>query len=81
MDSNLTFMNSECEKAVMESVVARGKEWLIKEELKFSYRTSVLPTKNTGIRVEAEFQLEPANKEVSMPEMKDCKGYPGETQT
>lgn len=55
-------------------------EWLTNEELKFSYRTSVLQNERPGIVVEAEFMLMPGDKEKITAEMQKNKDYRKETQ-
>ncbi|WP_345238787.1 UDP-N-acetylmuramate dehydrogenase [Pontibacillus salipaludis] len=82
------YMNAGAHGADISQIVTKARvltedgqlKWLTKDELKFSYRTSVLQTENPGICVEAEFQLEPGNKEVLMSEMKHYKDYRRETQ-
>lgn len=55
-------------------------EWLTKEEMEFSYRTSVLQKKRPGIVVEAVFQLEKGDKEAIMAKNKKNKDYRKDTQ-
>ncbi|MFS0861395.1 UDP-N-acetylmuramate dehydrogenase [Fredinandcohnia sp. 179-A 10B2 NHS] len=55
-------------------------EWLTKEDMEFSYRTSVLQTKRPGIVVEATFQLTEGNKEDIVAVMKKNKDYRRDTQ-
>ncbi|MBS4203871.1 UDP-N-acetylmuramate dehydrogenase [Lederbergia citrea] len=55
-------------------------EWLSKEEMKYSYRTSVLQKERPGIVIEAVFELTPGNLEVISTEMKKHKSYRRETQ-
>ncbi|MBS4177208.1 UDP-N-acetylmuramate dehydrogenase [Lederbergia citrea] len=55
-------------------------EWLSKEEMKYSYRTSVLQKERPGIVIEAVFELTPGNLEVISTEIKKHKSYRRETQ-
>ncbi|MGA9226178.1 MAG: UDP-N-acetylmuramate dehydrogenase [Mesobacillus sp.] len=55
-------------------------EWLTNEEMKFSYRTSVLQKERPGIVVAAVFQLKEGNKEVIVAELHKNKDYRKETQ-
>lgn len=55
-------------------------EWLSNEEMKFSYRTSVLQKERPGIVVEAIFQLKSGDRKAIMDEMKKNKDYRKETQ-
>ncbi|KIL44796.1 UDP-N-acetylmuramate dehydrogenase [Jeotgalibacillus soli] len=55
-------------------------EWLTNEEMKFSYRTSVLQKERPGIVLEAEFLLIEGNKESIKADMKKYKEYRRNTQ-
>ncbi|WP_423409963.1 UDP-N-acetylmuramate dehydrogenase [Heyndrickxia sp. MSNUG] len=55
-------------------------EWLTNEEMKFSYRTSVLQKERPGIVVAAVFQLKEGNKEEIVAELQKNKDYRKETQ-
>ncbi len=55
-------------------------EWITNENMKFSYRTSILQKERKGYCVEAVFQLENGDKDVIMSEMKKHKDYRRETQ-
>ncbi len=55
-------------------------EWLSNEEMKFSYRTSVLQKKRPGIVVEAVFELEEGEKDLIVAEMQKNKDYRRNTQ-
>ncbi|WP_066252596.1 UDP-N-acetylmuramate dehydrogenase [Neobacillus drentensis] len=55
-------------------------EWLSNEEMKFSYRTSVLQKIRPGIVVEASFQLVEGDKEAIVSQMIKNKDYRKETQ-
>ncbi|KFN01868.1 UDP-N-acetylmuramate dehydrogenase [Bacillus clarus] len=55
-------------------------EWLAKDEMEFSYRTSVLQTKRPGIVLEAEFQLKAGEREEITSRMQKNKDYRRETQ-
>ena len=54
--------------------------WLTKEEMEFSYRTSVLQKKRPGIVLEAIFQLKAGNREEIVAKMQANKNYRKETQ-
>jgi UDP-N-acetylmuramate dehydrogenase len=54
--------------------------WLSKEEMEFSYRTSVLQKKRPGIVLEAVFQLTSGNREEIVAKMQNNKNYRKETQ-
>ena len=55
-------------------------EWLSNEEMKYSYRTSVLQKEKPGIVVEAVFQLKEGDKAIIVHEMQKNKDYRRETQ-
>lgn len=55
-------------------------EWLSNEEMKFSYRTSVLQKERPGIVVGAVFQLKEGNKEEIVANLQKNKDYRKETQ-
>ncbi|CAH0346894.1 UDP-N-acetylmuramate dehydrogenase [Bacillus sp. CECT 9360] len=55
-------------------------EWLTKEEMEFSYRTSVLQKKRPGIVVVAVFSLHSGNREEIVERMQNNKNYRKETQ-
>ncbi|HAQ08639.1 MAG TPA: UDP-N-acetylenolpyruvoylglucosamine reductase [Bacillus bacterium] len=55
-------------------------EWLTNEQMKFSYRTSVLQEERPGIVVAAVFQLKEGNKEEIVAELQKNKDYRKETQ-
>lgn len=55
-------------------------EWLSNEEMKFSYRTSVLQKERPGIVVAAVFQLKEGNKDEIVAELQKNKDYRKETQ-
>lgn len=62
-------------------VFADGQcEWLSNEEMKYSYRTSVLQKEKPGIVVEAVFQLTAGDRETIVAEMQKNKDYRRETQ-
>ena len=54
--------------------------WLSKEEMEFSYRTSILQKKRPGIVLEAVFQLKLGNREEIVAKMQNNKNYRKETQ-
>ena len=55
-------------------------EWLSNEEMKFSYRTSVLQKERPGIVVGAVFQLKEGDKDEIVAELQKNKDYRKETQ-
>ncbi|WP_110929333.1 UDP-N-acetylmuramate dehydrogenase [Bacillus massiliglaciei] len=55
-------------------------DWLTKDQMEFSYRTSVLQKKRPGIVLEAVFELEEGNKEEIVARMQKNKTYRKETQ-
>lgn len=55
-------------------------EWLTKEEMEFSYRTSVLQKKRPGIVIIAVFTLTKGNREEIVERMQSNKNYRKETQ-
>lgn len=55
-------------------------EWLSNEEMKYSYRTSVLQKEKPGIVVEAVFQLKEGDRDIIVKEMQKYKDYRRETQ-
>lgn len=82
------YMNAGAHKSDMSEVLTRARimfddgtmKWLTKEEMEFSYRTSVLQTKRPGIVVEAELQLKAGNREEIVSIMQKNKDYRRETQ-
>ncbi len=82
------YMNAGAHKSDMSEVLTRAHimfddgtmKWLTKEEMEFSYRTSVLQTKRPGIVVEAELQLKAGNREEIVSIMQKNKDYRRETQ-
>ena len=54
--------------------------WLSKEEMEFSYRTSLLQKKKPGIVLEAIFQLEEGNRSEIVERMQNNKNYRKDTQ-
>lgn len=55
-------------------------EWLTREEMEFSYRTSVLQKKRPGVVVEAVFSLKEGNREEIVERMQNNKNYRKDTQ-
>lgn len=55
-------------------------EWLTNEQMKFSYRTSILQKERPGIVVKAVFQLKEGNKDEIQALMKQNKDYRKRTQ-
>jgi len=82
------YMNAGAHKSDMSEILLRARimfedgtmKWLTKEEMEFSYRTSVLQTKRPGIVVEAELQLKEGNREEIVGVMQKNKDYRRETQ-
>ena len=54
--------------------------WLSKEEMEFSYRTSILQKKRPGIVLEAVFQLKSGNRDEIVAKMQENKNYRKDTQ-
>lgn len=54
--------------------------WLTKEEMEFSYRTSLLQKKRPGIVLEAIFQLKEGNRDEIVAKMQANKNYRKDTQ-
>lgn len=54
--------------------------WLSKEEMEFSYRTSLLQKKKPGIVLEAIFQLKEGNRTEIVQKMQNNKDYRKDTQ-
>ncbi|MBY0598417.1 UDP-N-acetylmuramate dehydrogenase [Bacillus bingmayongensis] len=82
------YMNAGAHKSDMSEVLMRARimfedgtmKWLTKEEMEFSYRTSILQTKRPGIVVEAELQLKAGNRKEIVGIMQKNKDYRRETQ-
>ncbi len=82
------YMNAGAHKSDMSEILMSARimfedgtmKWLTKEEMGFSYRTSVLQTKRPGIVVEAELQLKEGNREEIVGVMQKNKDYRRETQ-
>ncbi len=55
-------------------------EWLSKDEMEFSYRTSILQKERPGIVLEAEFELTEGDKATIVAQMLKNKDYRKETQ-
>ncbi|MDT0159487.1 MULTISPECIES: UDP-N-acetylmuramate dehydrogenase [unclassified Bacillus (in: firmicutes)] len=55
-------------------------EWLTNEQMKFSYRTSVLQKERPGIVLEAVFSLQEGERDSIVAEMQKNKDYRKETQ-
>jgi UDP-N-acetylmuramate dehydrogenase len=55
-------------------------EWLSKDEMEFTYRTSVLQKTRPGIVLEAEFKLEKGDRTSIVSQMQKNKDYRKETQ-
>lgn len=55
-------------------------EWLSNEEMRFSYRTSLLQKERPGIVLEAIFQLKKGDKDIIFAEMQKNKDYRKVTQ-
>jgi UDP-N-acetylmuramate dehydrogenase len=82
------FMNAGAHGSDVSKILVRAHilfpdgslKWLSNEEMKFSYRTSVLQNEHKGYCIEAEFQLADGNKDEIVAEMKKFKDYRRETQ-
>ncbi|EMA6341269.1 UDP-N-acetylmuramate dehydrogenase [Bacillus cytotoxicus] len=82
------YMNAGAHKSDISKILTRAYvmfedgtvTWLSKEEMGFSYRTSVLQTKLPGIVLGAEFQLERGNREEIVRMMQKNKDYRRDTQ-
>ncbi|ABS22793.1 UDP-N-acetylenolpyruvoylglucosamine reductase [Bacillus cytotoxicus NVH 391-98] len=82
------YMNAGAHKSDISKILTRAcvmledgtVAWLSKEEMEFSYRTSVLQTKLPGIVLGAEFQLERGNREEIVRIMQKNKEYRRDTQ-
>ncbi|PEJ33422.1 UDP-N-acetylmuramate dehydrogenase [Bacillus pseudomycoides] len=82
------YMNAGAHKSDMSEILMSARimfedgtmKWLTKEEMEFSYRTSVLQTKHPGIVVEAKLQLKEGNREEIVGVMQKNKDYRRETQ-
>ncbi|WP_242144477.1 MULTISPECIES: UDP-N-acetylmuramate dehydrogenase [unclassified Bacillus cereus group] len=82
------YMNAGAHKSDISKILTRAyvmfedgtASWLSKEEMEFSYRTSVLQTKLPGIVLGAEFQLERGNREEIVRMMQKNKDYRRDTQ-
>jgi UDP-N-acetylmuramate dehydrogenase len=82
------FMNAGAHGSDVSKILVRAHilfpdgslKWLSNEDMKFSYRTSVLQSEQKGYCVEAEFQLADGNKDEIVAEMKKFKDYRRETQ-
>jgi UDP-N-acetylmuramate dehydrogenase len=82
------YMNAGAHGSDMSQVVKKAHilfpngtfKWLTNEEMKFSYRTSILQKEQKGICVEALLHLEDGNKEEILMEMQTNKDYRRKTQ-
>ncbi|MBD5797181.1 UDP-N-acetylenolpyruvoylglucosamine reductase [Bacillus pseudomycoides] len=82
------YMNAGAHKSDMSEILMSARimfedgtmKWLTKEEMGFSYRTSVLQTKRPGIVVEVKLQLKEGNREEIVGVMQKNKDYRRETQ-
>ncbi|MEN1934422.1 UDP-N-acetylmuramate dehydrogenase [Paenibacillus sp. 102] len=82
------YMNAGAHKSDMSEILTRARimfedgtmKWLTKEEMEFSYRTSVLQTKRPGIVVEAELQLKAGSREEIVGIVQKNKDYRRDTQ-
>ncbi|HEY4554417.1 MAG TPA: UDP-N-acetylmuramate dehydrogenase [Bacillaceae bacterium] len=55
-------------------------EWLNNEQMKYSYRTSILQSQRPGIVLEAVFELKQGDREAISSDMKSFKNYRRDTQ-
>lgn len=82
------YMNAGAHGSDMSEVLAKVHvlfadgtlAWLSKEEMEFSYRTSILQKKRPGIVLEAVFQLKAGNREEIVANMQKNKNYRKDTQ-
>lgn len=82
------YMNAGAHGSDISNILERARilfpdgslEWLTNEEMRFSYRTSILQKERPGICVEAVFQLQEGNKEEIMAMMRKYKDYRRDTQ-
>ncbi|WP_144614607.1 UDP-N-acetylmuramate dehydrogenase [Bacillus cereus] len=82
------YMNAGAHKSDISNILSKALilfengtlDWLMHEEMEFSYRTSVLQTKRPGIVLEAEFQLQVGEREEIVSVMQKNKDYRRETQ-
>ncbi|MBD1379934.1 UDP-N-acetylmuramate dehydrogenase [Metabacillus arenae] len=82
------YMNAGAHGSDMSNILIKAhilfadgtKGWLNKDEMEFSYRTSVLQKKRPGIVLEAVLQLEEGKKEQIVAEIQKNKDYRRDTQ-
>ncbi|WP_456275582.1 UDP-N-acetylmuramate dehydrogenase [Bacillus sp. AK128] len=82
------YMNAGAHRSDMSKIVEKAYvlfedgtfEWLTNEELKFSYRTSVLQKERPGICVKAVLQLTEGNKDEIKAQLQKNKDYRRDTQ-
>lgn len=82
------YMNAGAHKSDVSEILTKARimfedgtiAWITKEELEFSYRTSILQTKRPGIVLEAELRLKEGNREEIVGVMQKNKDYRRETQ-
>ncbi|KEK20904.1 UDP-N-acetylenolpyruvoylglucosamine reductase [Bacillus manliponensis] len=82
------YMNAGAHQSDMSKVVKRARilfedgqlEWITREELQFSYRTSVLQKNRPGIVIEVELQLRKGNRDEIVTIMQRNKDYRRDTQ-
>ncbi|MDM5189614.1 UDP-N-acetylmuramate dehydrogenase [Bacillus sp. DX4.1] len=82
------YMNAGAHKSDVSEILTKARimfedgtiAWVTKEELEFSYRTSILQTKRPGIVLEAELKLTEGNREEIVGVMQKNKDYRRETQ-
>ncbi|KUP07019.1 UDP-N-acetylenolpyruvoylglucosamine reductase [Bacillus coahuilensis p1.1.43] len=82
------YMNAGAHGMDLSTILVKAKvlfddgtiSWVTKEEMKYSYRTSVLQKKRPGIVLEAILQLEAGDKHSIQNEMQVNKDYRKETQ-
>jgi UDP-N-acetylmuramate dehydrogenase len=82
------YMNAGAHGSDISKILKRAKilfedgtiSWLTNEEMKFSYRTSVLQKNRPGIVLEAVFQLQLGEKALIVAEMQKNKDYRKDTQ-
>ena len=82
------FMNAGAHGSDISKVLIKARvlfedgtiEWLSKDELKFSYRTSILQKERPGIVLEAVFQLTKGEREAVVAQLQKNKDYRRDTQ-
>jgi len=82
------YMNAGAHGSDMSNILVKAHilfedgsmEWLTKEEMEFSYRTSILQKKRPGIVIETVLQMKEGERQGIVEEMQKNKDYRRETQ-